>query len=368
MKINAEPVSVGVIGLGLIAQSQHLPNMLSHLKDRFRIAHVCDLSRGLAAHIGGRLGVPHTTDFEKLLADPLVEAVLICTPGAHADLAKAALDQGKHVFAEKPYSYDPVQAERDTQFASKKGLVLQVGYMKMYEPAIAEARHLMDAIGPVRLVRMTVLHPSDSKQTDDLPISRFDDVPAELIDAARKANMEAVMGAIGDRAAIDPVLFRNVLHGSVCHQTAVLRGLFPGAKAEIIYAHQDKPGSERAEPPRLQLIGRIEGGPDWSISWNWVGEFPQYQEWVEIFGDRGSLRIDFPPPYRKDELAALTHTGEDEQGRLKTSRIEFRGISAFARELEAFYLAIRSGAQVLSDGYGASHDAILLRHIAEKLG
>ena len=362
------PVRLGIIGLGLISQGVHLPNILGSLRDNFHVVHVCDLSAALAQSIGADLRARHTTDTTAILADPEVDAVLICTPGAHATLARQALEAGKHVFAEKPYSYDPVFAEKDAAFAQAKGLVLQVGYMKMYEPAIAEARRRMKAIGPLRLVRMTVLHPSDERQTDDLPIRRFPDVPQETIEAARTTNQGEVRAAISELDGADPVLFRNVLHGSVCHQTAVLRALFPDQPATAISAHQDRPGSLRDEPPKMQILGRIENGPDWSLSWNWLTHFPEYQEWVEIYGDRGSLRIDLPPPYKKAQLASLTATTIGADGATLVERWQTQGPNAFARELAAFFASIRTGSPVLSDAGGASRDAALLRDLAAMLG
>ncbi len=361
-------VRLGIIGLGLITQSVHLPNILGPLRERFAVTRVCDLSPGLATALGEELDVPHGTDAAQVIADADVDAVLICTPGAHSGLARKALEAGKHVFAEKPYSYDPAIAERDAAFAREKGLVLQVGYMKMYEPAIAEARRRMEEIGPLRLVRMTVLHPSDEKQTDDLPIKRFADVPAADLDAARADNQAEVHAAISGFAGLDPVLFRNVLHGSVCHQTAVLRALFPDAPARAISAHQNAPGSARSEPPKLQMVGKVENGPDWAISWNWLTHFPEYQEWVEIYGDRGSLRIDLPPPYKKSQLGVLTTTRSGAGNDVLVERWETTGPNAFARELEAFATSIATGAPVLSDAVGAGRDAALLRDLAALLG
>lgn len=367
MNSELKPIRLGIIGLGLITQSVHLPSLLGPLRRQFRVVNVCDLSPDLASAIGAELGVRHGSDAAVVIADPDVDAVLICTPGAHSVIARQALEAGKHVFAEKPYSYDPEIAERDAAYARDQGLVLQVGYMKMYEPAIAEARARMEEIGPLRLVRMTVLHPSDERQTEDLPIKRFSDVPQATLDAARAQNQAEVKAAISNQPGVDPVLFRNVLHGSVCHQTAVLRALFPDASSTALMAHQDRPGPERDEPPKLQVVGRIENGPDWSLSWNWLTHFPEYQEWVEIYGDRGSLRIDLPPPYKKGQLATLTTTIVGPRGETLVERWERMGSNAFARELEAFGVSISSGANILSDAIGAGQDAQLLRDIAALL-
>ncbi|HWJ75445.1 MAG TPA: Gfo/Idh/MocA family oxidoreductase [Kaistia sp.] len=360
----SRPIRLGVIGLGLIAQSVHIPNITGPLAERFRIVHVCDLSPGLATAIGGELGARHGTDIEVLLNDPDVEAVLICTPGAHSPLARKALERGKHVFAEKPYSYDPAIAVTDQDFADQQGLVLQVGYMKMYEPALAAARARMAAIGPLRLVRMTVLHPSDENQTKDLSLKRFNDVEPGILEQARAEIWRDVRAALADLPGLDEVLFRNVLHGSVCHQVSVLRALFPDAAPEVISVHQDAPGSVRTEPPKLQIVGRLPGGPDWSISWNWLTHFPEYQEWLEIYGDHGSMRIDFPPPYLKGQSAVLTVTTSSAHRDVLTEQFDPRGATAFQIELAQFWSSIAERTPVLSSADGAGRDSHLLRRIA----
>ena len=147
---------------------------------------------------------------------------------------------------------------------------------------------------------------------------------------------------------------------------ALLRALFPGAPAQLISAHADRPGSQRSEPPKLQVLGRIEDGPDWSLSWNWLTHFPEYREWVEIYGDRGAMQIDFPGPYSGGSAAPLTVTLCDGPG-FSEQVLQPRG-SAFALELEAFHAAITEGAPILSDAAGAGRDAALLRAMAAELG
>ncbi|HEY0248330.1 MAG TPA: Gfo/Idh/MocA family oxidoreductase [Gryllotalpicola sp.] len=353
-------VRLGIIGLGLITQSRHLPS-LSRQRERFELVRVCDLSaevaRGVAAAHGG---IPWGTSAAELLADPEVDAVLICTPGAHSALARAALERGKHVFAEKPYAYDPAVAEADAAYAAEHRLVLQVGYMKMYEPAVAAARAAFGEIGPVRVARLTVLHPSDERQTTALQLLRGADVDPETLAEATAANRAEVAAALAPHPGADPMLVRNVLFGSVCHDIALLRALFPGETADVLAAVPDAPSAQRIEPPRLQLTGRLSGGASWTLSWNWLADFPEYREWVEVLGDRGSVRIELPAPYggAPSAIVAITRQGAD--GGVEERRIDPGGPDAFERELVAFAASVRSGAPVLSDARGAAADARLL--------
>ncbi|MPY72501.1 MAG: gfo/Idh/MocA family oxidoreductase, partial [Alphaproteobacteria bacterium] len=105
------PLHIGVVGLGLISQTVHLQN-LHQARERLPLAHVCDLSPSLAAQVAADWGVPRwSTDVAELLADPCVDAVLLATPGSHAQLARQALSAGKHVLAEKPFAHTVAECD-----------------------------------------------------------------------------------------------------------------------------------------------------------------------------------------------------------------------------------------------------------------
>ena len=138
-----------------------------------------------------------------LLADPEVDAVVILTPGAHAPLAGQALDAGKHVMSEKPMCLTQAEARDLAARAAAAGKVLQVGYMKLHDPAMAPAREAIARIGDVRLVRITVRHPSDARQTDHLGVLRGRDADPAVIAAAaayEEARTHDAAGRCGGRA------------------------------------------------------------------------------------------------------------------------------------------------------------------------
>ena len=135
-------VKVGVIGAGGIAQVEHIPNLLK-LKRQFEVIGVYDPSAKVRAFIGEEFGVTAFDDLERLLAQPL-DAVVIASPDAlHREQILAAFAKGLHVFCEKPLCYgvddiDDVIAARD-----KAGKVLQVGYMKRFDPSYEAALKLL---------------------------------------------------------------------------------------------------------------------------------------------------------------------------------------------------------------------------------
>src|SRR6202521_3717803 len=94
-------IDVGIIGGGLIAQVEHLPNVLS-LPNLFRLRGIAEPSPKVRQHLEKRFGVKTFAPAEARLAEPL-EAVVIAAPDSyHADLSVATLERGLHVFCEKP--------------------------------------------------------------------------------------------------------------------------------------------------------------------------------------------------------------------------------------------------------------------------
>ena len=86
-----------------------------------------------------------TADFEELLADRDVDAVVIATPVVtHYELAKQALSAGKHVFVEKPQAQSSAEAEELAALAEEQGLVLMPGYLLLYHPALQRLKEVID--------------------------------------------------------------------------------------------------------------------------------------------------------------------------------------------------------------------------------
>ena len=116
----AEMVRVGVIGCGAIsAQYFKMAAKLPILE----MAACADLDSERAAARAAEFGIPRVLGVEELLADSGIEVVLNLTvPKAHAPLALAALEAGKHTFLEKPLGIDREEGRRILELAGKLGL------------------------------------------------------------------------------------------------------------------------------------------------------------------------------------------------------------------------------------------------------
>lgn len=361
----ATRIRLGVVGLGLIAQVVHLPN-LRRLADRYAVVHACDLSPTLAEAIAATIsgGPRWSTDPADVFADPDVDAVLLLTPGAHGPLAAAALRAGKHVLSEKPLTITQREARELGELAREQGRVLQVAYMKWHDPAMEPARAAIRRIGAIRLVRVTVRHPDDERQTSHLDIARASDGDQRVIKAAQAFEEALTLEALGH---VDPELgrlYRDVLVGSISHELSALRALgipLPESfrSAHIWHGPEDTPDDR----PSIGAIAELPGGAMLELDWLWLPHYPSYRERISIIGTAGEVTLELPEPYGHNVAAELRVELPGEPGTSQAIRREVHD-SGFLAELRAFHASVTTGAPVGSDAEGARQDTACLQALA----
>jgi predicted dehydrogenase len=120
------------------------------------LAWVCDRDEGALARFAGRHPQARaTTSFDDVLGDASVEAVIVATPvPTHFDLARRALEAGKHVFVEKPPAMRSAEMEELVALARDRDLVLMPGHLLLYHPGVRMLKELVDsgALGDVLCV------------------------------------------------------------------------------------------------------------------------------------------------------------------------------------------------------------------------
>jgi predicted dehydrogenase len=135
-------IRVGVVGLGKMGLSHHA---LLHAHPEVE-AVACDSSRYVLGVLEKNTGVEAYNDYERMLAEAGLDAVVIATPSsAHAAMVRAAFERGLHVFCEKPLTLSAAESEGLSGEAAERGLVTQVGYHNRYVAAFGEVRSLLDA-------------------------------------------------------------------------------------------------------------------------------------------------------------------------------------------------------------------------------
>ncbi|HTM88933.1 MAG TPA: Gfo/Idh/MocA family oxidoreductase [Terriglobales bacterium] len=135
-------IHVGVIGYGYWGT-----NILRNLRS-LPGAHVdslCDINQESLQRAGRTYpGLQLTKDSAEILGSSTVDAVAIITPvWTHFNLAKAALQNGKHVFVEKPLTANSHQAEELLELAERRGLTLMVDHTFLFTGAVRKIRQLI---------------------------------------------------------------------------------------------------------------------------------------------------------------------------------------------------------------------------------
>src|SRR5882672_4295828 len=132
-------VRVGVIGYGYWG-----PNVVRNLQslESCQLVTICDKNSD-SLRSAGRVypGVELTTDFSELLTSRQIDAIAVVTPvWTHFELAKAALQNGKHVFVEKPFTSTPQQAEELIELADRNRLKIMVDHTFLFSGAVRKIR------------------------------------------------------------------------------------------------------------------------------------------------------------------------------------------------------------------------------------
>jgi predicted dehydrogenase len=131
-------VGAGYWGPNLIRNFGNLPGC--------RVVWICDKKPGRQQYIKDRVPEAQVTgDFEVVLSDPRVDAVVIATPvSTHHELAMAALRAGKDVMIEKPMADTESHARELVETAARAGRILAVDHLFVYNPAIAKMKELVE--------------------------------------------------------------------------------------------------------------------------------------------------------------------------------------------------------------------------------
>jgi predicted dehydrogenase len=132
---------VGQAGLGNWGK-----NLVRNFDELAELTWLCDGDAGRRAEFAERYpGTRVTADFQELLADPELEAVVVATPvPTHYELARQALGAGKHVFVEKPPAMKTAEMEDLIRLARESDLVLMPGHLLLYHPGVLKLKELVD--------------------------------------------------------------------------------------------------------------------------------------------------------------------------------------------------------------------------------
>jgi len=146
-------IAVAVVGCGYWG-----PNLIRNFNalPECKVRYVCDKDEKRLAHMKQLYpSVEPTKDFEKIVGDKEVDAVVVATPvHLHYELSKMALQAGKHTFVEKPMTQTSAQANELVQIAAKKELTLMVGHTFIYSAPVRRIKEIVKSgdIGEIQYI------------------------------------------------------------------------------------------------------------------------------------------------------------------------------------------------------------------------
>ena len=283
------PIRVGVIGVGAMGTS-HVRTLARWIAGAQVVA-VSDVDTDSAAGIAAEVGAHVHGSGAELIADDAVDAVLVASPDpTHEELTLACLAAGKPVLCEKPLAVEQTGTRRvvDAEVALGRRLV-QVGFMRRYDPAYVELRHLVatGALGVPRVVhclhRNAAAHPSATSEgiVSNSMIHEIDVVPWLLDDPVAAITVAARRA--GDGSLRDPqvALMETVEGVLVTAEVFVNAGYGYEVGCEVVGTD----GTARLTPP-YGVRRRQRGTDGVEVSADFVARFRdayriELADWVE---------------------------------------------------------------------------------------
>jgi predicted dehydrogenase len=136
-----------MIGIAIVGFGYWGPNLVRNFSetDGVRVVACCDRDPARLALVQAKYpSVRTTTDYGEVLADPAIDAVAIATPVAtHYDLARRAIEQGRHVLVEKPMTASVAESEHLIDLAAKHRVTLMVNHTFIYTGAVRKMKELV---------------------------------------------------------------------------------------------------------------------------------------------------------------------------------------------------------------------------------
>jgi len=156
-------LNVGVIGIGVIATTKHIPNLLK--REDVKITMLCDLDTAKAEKAKEELGLKDAVvcaDYREVCTNPDIDVVHVCTANpSHYEIAMLAMNNGKHVYCEKPMALTYKEAKEMCDTAKAKGVKLTSGTQWRYNAAPMRMKEMVEngEFGDIYYVKSSQLRP-----------------------------------------------------------------------------------------------------------------------------------------------------------------------------------------------------------------
>lgn len=347
-------INVGVIGCGQIAQIMHLPYITD--SEDFHLYSICDLSAFVMEKVGEKYHVPADRcflDMDAMLADPALDAVVICTKDHYEPGIKAAKAK-KHMLIEKPLAYSVAQCDEIIALAKENNLVLQVGYMKRYDPNFEYALEKIKVMQNINLVRVHDFGGSFDFTTKIYDLYAGSDIPKEVLEEGDRQTRAAKISEIGaDREHL--LNSYDLICGLSSHDTILMRHAF--GYPTVLFATVPKPGFVTAV---------LDFGKDFNCVFE-SGLVMNRRAWDEsfwVYSNACNLSVHFPWPYLKNAPTIVRINENEGDTMINADREVVASFDeCYRREWQHFNECITCGKTPCTSGEDARQDIQLASDI-----
>ncbi|HEV7526787.1 MAG TPA: Gfo/Idh/MocA family oxidoreductase [Acidimicrobiia bacterium] len=300
-----DTVRIGILGAARIAPSAVIKP--ARTNNEAVVGAVAARDRNRAEAFASKHGIPKVCDsYAELLADPDIDAIYNPLPnGLHAEWTIAALEAGKHVLCEKPFTANAAEAEAVAAVAERSGLVVMEAFHYRYHPLAQRMREIVESgeLGTTRRIETALC----------FPLPKFSDIRYQY-DLAGGATMDV---------------------GTYTVHTARLLGC---EEPEVVSAEAKlrTPNVDRAMRADLAFPSGHTGRITCSMWSKWV-----IQTSARVVGDRGEMRVINPTAPQLWHRMRVKSDG-------KTRSEKFPRRPTYEYQLDAFCAAVLRGEPTLT--------------------
>ena len=294
-----------LVGAGFIGPV-HAANLAAH--PATRLSWVVDLDAKAGKALADRYGARASADLAEALADPVVRAVIVCTPPrTHVAIIEAAANAGKAIFCEKPVDLDLARVDQCGAVLARTGVPFYVAFNRRFDPS---HRALHDALRAGEIGR-----------------------PEMLVLSSRDPEISPP-----DAVAATPY---GIFYDTMIHDFDMARWLLADEPVEI-YARTacmlDENDNPHRDPDTAMVVLRMKGGALVHVNSSFRAVYG-YDQRIEVFGANGMLISN------NQRATTVEHYGKS--GIRRDPLLHFfidRYAESYRRELDAFVRALESGA------------------------
>lgn len=343
MVSDTKRLKIGILGCGPISQAAHFESVAKAMNADLHA--ICDVADDLRERMAATYAPTKSfRDYDEMLADPELDAVVIATSDAfHVSATATALRAGKHVMCEKPLGVSVEEVESLKAVVQGSGKLLQVGHMKRFDAGLQSAKAFIDS-GMGEMMALKAWYCDSTHR-----YAMTDAVQPLIIKSAKSKKPQQDPKA-------DPERYFMLAHG--CHLLDMAR-YFAGEITEVEARLQRKFGAYCWFVDVAFANGAL-GHLDLTIAVRM-----DWHEGFQIYGENGSIiGKTYNPWYYKSSDVDIFHEATGQTTRVLGADGHF-----YRRQLEGFADAILNGAPMtganIDDGIASVRGMVAIAQSAK---